>query len=55
MKKKVGIDAITYYVPSLYLDIETLAHERSIEPAKLQKGLGLKAMALCDADEDTIT
>ena len=52
---KTGIDAISYYVPSLCLDIVTLAQEREIEPAKLQKGLGLTSMALCDADEDTVT
>ncbi len=50
--KSIGIDAIAYYIPSIYLDIEQLAINRSIEPAKLQKGLGLQKMALPDADED---
>ena len=44
MGKKVGIDSIAYYVPGIYLDIETLALKRDIVPAKLQKGLGLTAM-----------
>lgn len=52
---KTGIDWITYYTPGLYLDIEELAEKRGIEPAKLKKGLGLTAMALCDTDEDTVT
>ncbi|MBQ1968214.1 MAG: hydroxymethylglutaryl-CoA synthase family protein, partial [Flavobacteriales bacterium] len=55
MGKKVGIDSIAYYVPQLYLDIETLAVKRDIVPAKLQKGLGLTAMAICDAGEDAAT
>lgn len=55
MEKKVGIDSIAYYVPQLYLDIETLAVKRDIVPAKLQKGLGLTAMAICDAGEDAAT
>lgn len=55
MGKKVGIDSIAYYVPGIYLDIETLALKRDIVPAKLQKGLGLTAMAICDAGEDAAT
>mgnify|MGYP003327979104 CR=1 FL=1 len=49
---KIGIDAIDYYVPSLGLKIHDLAIARNIEPAKLEKGLGLKAMALMDVNED---
>lgn len=52
---KVGIDSIAHYVPSIYLDIADLAQERNIEAAKLQKGLGLYQMALCDVQEDTAT
>ena len=51
----VGIDAITYYTPNLFLDIETLAKERKLEAAKLQKGLGLYKMAMLDVYEDTAT
>ena len=39
---KVGIDSISYYVPSLYVDIEELATARDIPSEKLVKGLGLK-------------
>ncbi len=52
---KTGIDGIHYYVPSLVLPIEVLAEARGIDYAKLNKGLGLEGMALCDADEDVAT
>ena len=38
--KKVGIDSISYYVPSLYVDIEELATARDITSEKLVNGLG---------------
>ena len=47
-----GIDAIDYYLPKLALPISSLAEARSIPAAKLEKGLGLKAMALTDTNED---
>ncbi len=47
-----GIDAIDYYLPKLVLPISSLAEARSIPAAKLEKGLGLKAMALTDTNED---
>jgi len=49
---KIGIDAISYYVPSIYVAISDLAECRQIEYAKLHKGLGLHRMAIPDADED---
>ena len=51
--KKVGIDSLAYYVPSLYVDIEELATERDISSEKLVRGLGLKKMATPDYDEDS--
>jgi len=51
--KKVGIDSLSYYVPSLYVDIEELAIARDIPPEKLVSGLGLKKMATPDYDEDS--
>ena len=48
-----GIDAIDYYVPKIALKISSLAEERNIIPAKLEKGLGLKFMSLPDVNEDT--
>ena len=52
---KVGIHAISYYVPTQYLPIETLANARDIEYAKLNKGLGLTSMSFPDIDEDAAT
>ena len=48
-----GIDAIDYYLPRVALKISTLAEQRNIIPDKLEKGLGLKYMALADVNEDT--
>ncbi len=50
-----GIEAASYYVPSLYLEIKDLAEKRGIEPAKLEKGLGLHKMGLSDVHEDAAT
>lgn len=50
-----GIEAASFHIPSLYLEIKELAEKRNIEPAKLEKGLGLHKMALPDAHEDAAT
>ena len=47
-----GIQAASFYVPSLYLSINDLAEHRGLDPLKLEKGLGLHKMALADVDED---
>lgn len=49
---KTGIDAISFYVPKLYLPIQDLAEYRNIPFEKLSKGLGLQKMAIPDVDED---
>nr|WP_315029449.1 hydroxymethylglutaryl-CoA synthase [uncultured Chryseobacterium sp.] len=50
-----GIEAAEFYVPGLYLEIKDLAEKRGIEPAKLEKGLGLHKMGLPDVHEDAAT
>lgn len=50
-----GIEAASFHVPSLYLEIKDLAEKRNIEPAKLEKGLGLHKMAFPDVHEDSAT
>ena len=50
-----GIDDLAVYIPQLYLPIATLAETRGIEYAKLNKGLGLTAMAVPDVGEDAAT
>ncbi|MGV0922737.1 hydroxymethylglutaryl-CoA synthase family protein [Empedobacter tilapiae] len=52
---KYGIEAASIYVPHIYLPIKDLATKRSIDPDKLEIGLGLKKMAVLDAHEDTAT
>ena len=52
---KVGIHAISYYVPTQFLPIESLANAREIAYAKLNKGLGLTSMSFPDIDEDAAT
>ena len=49
---KVGIDAMSFYVPSIYLDLKTLAPSRNLDYEKLSKGLGVLKMALPDVNED---
>lgn len=51
----IGIEAASYFVPTLYLEIKDLAEKRNIEPAKLEKGLGLHKMSLPDVHEDAAT
>ncbi len=51
---KVGIEAIHFDIPKLYLPIETLANARNIEAAKLQFGLGLERMSIPDVFQDSV-
>jgi hydroxymethylglutaryl-CoA synthase len=52
---QIGIDAINFSLPKLYLAIDNLAVNRLIEPEKLTKGLGLQKMAILDFHQDVIT
>jgi len=52
--EKVGIDAISFDVPKIYLDIKDLAALRGIDAAKLEFGLGLKKMAFPDVHQDVV-
>ena len=52
---QVGIDAIQFDVPKIYLPIDVLALNRNIEPDKLTNGLGLQKMSFLDVDQDIIT
>lgn len=51
---KIGISSIHFDVPKIYLPIEDLAKERAIEPAKLEKGLGLQRMSFPDVHQDVV-
>ena len=48
----VGIQDFGICLPKQYLPIEALAEKRNIEVAKLQKGLGLMKMPICNSEED---
>ena len=52
---RVGIEAIQFDVPKIFLPIKDLAKVRNIEPAKLEKGLGLLNMSFLDVHQDVIT
>ena len=48
----VGIDDLDIYVPKLYVDYTDFARARGIEPQKLEYGIGIRKMALVDANQD---
>ncbi|SHI52301.1 hydroxymethylglutaryl-CoA synthase [Mesonia phycicola] len=52
---KIGIDSISFDIPKIQLPIQDLAIARNIEPAKLEKGLGLVKMTFPDVHQDVIT
>lgn len=52
---KVGIDSITFDLPKIHLPIKTLAENRSIDPDKFIKGLGLQKMSFPDVHQDVVT
>ena len=52
---KIGIDSISFDIPKIQLPIQDLAIARNIEPAKLEKGLGLLKMTFPDVHQDVIT
>lgn len=47
-----GIDDIAIYIPRLYIDAADFAKARGLDPAKLQKGLGVSQMAIVDTNQD---
>ncbi len=55
MGTKVGIDDMALHFPRLYMDMEDFAEMRGADYGKLNKGLGLAAMAIPDVHEDTAT
>lgn len=51
----VGIDDMSIHFPRLYMDMREFADLRGADFGKLNKGLGLSAMAVPDVHEDTAT
>lgn len=53
---RVGIDDLSVYVPKLFLPTTgEFAASRSIDPAKLTRGIGIERMSIPDAHEDAAT
>jgi len=51
----VGIDALSFYTPSYYLDLRALAAQRGVNPDKYLIGLGQERMSVAPPDEDVVT
>jgi len=47
-----GIDDIAIYIPRLFVDAADFAAARGVDPAKLQRGLGVSQMAIVDTNQD---
>jgi len=52
---EIGIDAISFYTPAYYLDLDVLAEKRGVEAAKFHVGLGQDKMAVPPPDQDIVT
>ena len=47
-----GIDDVSIYIPKLYVDAKDFAEARGLDPAKLERGLGVSKMAIVDTNQD---
>ena len=52
---KIGIHKMSFYVPKFYLDINTLANARGIDPLKYTNGLLTHKMSVAPFNQDIIT
>ncbi|MFC3040474.1 hydroxymethylglutaryl-CoA synthase [Virgibacillus xinjiangensis] len=52
---EIGIDKIGFYAPHLFLDMNKLAVERNVEPAKFTIGIGQEKMAVPPITQDSVT
>jgi hydroxymethylglutaryl-CoA synthase len=55
MAYKIGIDAIDFYTPQVYLDLEDLAVARQTPVDKFKIGIGQEKMSLIEPFEDIVT
>lgn len=51
----VGIDEISFYTSSYYLDLRTLAEQQQTDPEKYYVGIGQEKMGMAAPDEDIVT
>ena len=49
---KVGIDAISLFIPEHHFPVRSLASLRDLDPDKLEKGLGLRSMSMLQPQSD---
>lgn len=52
---KIGIDAMSFYVPHRYIALSELAEHHGIDPGKFSRGIGQEKIAMPGADEDIVT
>ena len=51
----IGIDQISFYTSQYYLDLQTLAAARGVDPDKYIVGIGQSKMGIPSPDEDVVT
>ena len=52
---KIGIDRLSLYTSKYFIDLKTLAEQRSVESEKYYLGLGQERMSVPAPDEDVVT
>jgi hydroxymethylglutaryl-CoA synthase len=52
MLMAAGIDDIAIYIPQLYVEASDFAKARGLDPEKLERGLGIRQMAIVDTNQD---
>lgn len=50
-----GLEAISFYIPRVYVGLDALAERQGIDPEKFSKGIGQEKIALPGHDEDIVT
>ncbi|MDN6899714.1 hydroxymethylglutaryl-CoA synthase [Oenococcus sicerae] len=51
----VGIDAISFFTPNLYLDLTDLAKARGVDPNKFTIGIGQEKQSVVPPSQDSVT
>ena len=55
MATNIGIDLISFHIPSYVLDLSVLAEIRGVDPNKFVVGIGQERMAIVPPDQDIVT
>lgn len=51
----IGLETLAFYTPGFYLDLNTLAEARGVDPGKYLRGIGQERMGVLPPDEDVVT